>query len=53
MLTNPIQEMDCAFGFSITVLAAIWLWQRQAWGSVLAGAFLVYGVMETASVATD
>jgi hypothetical protein len=28
MLTNPIQEMDCAFGFSITVLAAIWLWQR-------------------------
>jgi hypothetical protein len=53
MLTNPIQVMDFAFGFPLTVLAAIWLWQRRAWGYVLAGAFLVYGVIEVASVATD
>ena len=53
MLTNPIQIMDFAFGFPMTVLAAIWLWQRRAWGYVLAGAFLVYLVIEVASVATD
>jgi hypothetical protein len=53
MLTNPIQVMDFAFGFPLTVLAAIWLWQRRAWGYVLAGAFLVFGVIEVASVAAD
>ncbi len=53
MLTNSIQIMDFAFGFPITVLAAVWLWQRRAWGYVLAGACLVYRVIEVASVATD
>ena len=53
LLTNPIQVMDFAFGFLITVLAAIWLWQRRAWGYVLTATFLVYGVIEMASVATD
>lgn len=53
MLTNPIQVVDLAVGFPLTILAAIWLWQRRAWGYALAGLFLVYGVIEAASVATD
>jgi hypothetical protein len=53
MLTNPIQVMDFAFGFPLTILAAVWLWQRRSWGYVLAGMFLVYGVIEVLSVTTD
>lgn len=53
MLTNPIQVVDFAAGFPLTVLAAVWLWQRKAWGYALAGLFLVYGVIEAISVATD
>jgi hypothetical protein len=53
MVTNPIQVTDLAFGFPLTVLSAIWLWQRRSWGYVLAGAFLVYDVIESVSVATD
>jgi len=53
MLTNPIQVVDFAAGFPLTILAAVWLWQRKAWGYVLAGLFLVYGVIEAISVATD
>ena len=40
MLTNPIQVMDFAVGFPVTILAAVWLWQRRPWGYVLAGLFL-------------
>ena len=53
MLTNPIQVMDFAVGFPVTILAAVWLWQRRPWGYVLAGLFLVYGIIETLSVSTD
>ncbi len=53
MLTNPIQVVDFAAGFPLTILAAVWLWQRRAWGYALAGLFLVYGVIEAISVATD
>ena len=53
MLTNPIQVVDFAAGFPLTALAAVWLWQRKAWGYALAGLFLVYGVIEAISVATD
>lgn len=53
MLTNPIQVVDFAAGFPLTVLAAVWFWQRKAWGYALAGLFLVYGVIEAISVATD
>lgn len=53
MLTNPIQVVDFAVSFPLTVLAAVWLWQRKAWGYALAGLFLVYGVIEAVSVATD
>jgi hypothetical protein len=53
MLTNPIQVIDFAFWFPLTVLAAVWLWRRRPWGHVLAGMFLVYGVIEALSVASD
>lgn len=53
MVTNAIEMTDLAFGFPLTALSAIWLWQRRAWGYVLAGAFLVYGVLESVSVTTD
>lgn len=53
MLTNPIQVVDFAAAFPLTMLAAVWLWQRRAWGYTLAGLFLVYGVIEAISVATD
>ncbi len=53
MPTNPIQVVDFAAGFPLTILAAVWLWQRKDWGYVLAGLFLVYGVIEAVSVATD
>jgi hypothetical protein len=53
MVTNPIQVTDFAFGFPIAVLAAIWLWQCRAWGYLLGGAFLVYGVIEAVSVTMD
>jgi tryptophan-rich sensory protein len=44
---------DLAFGFPLTALCAIWLWRRRPWGYPLAGAFLVYGVIEAVSVASD
>jgi hypothetical protein len=53
MVTNPIEMTDLAFGFPLAALSAIWLWQRKAWGYVLAGAFLVYDVIESMSIATD
>ncbi len=53
MVTNPVEMTDFAFGFPLAVLSAVWLWQRRAWGYLLAGAFLVYGVLEAVSVAAD
>jgi hypothetical protein len=53
MVTNAIEMTDLAFGFPLTALAAIWLWQRRAWGYLLAGVFLVYSLLESISVATD
>jgi len=53
MLTNPVHVMDLAFSLPLTVVAVVWLWRRHAWGYTLAGLFLVYGVIESASIATD
>ena len=53
MVTNPVQLTDFAFAFPLTALAALWLWQGRARGYLLAGAFLVYGVIEASSVAMD
>lgn len=53
MLTNPIQVLDLAVSLPIIVLGSIWLLRRRAWGYVIVGLFLVYGVIESASVAVD
>lgn len=53
LISNPVQATDFAFTFSLIALAVIWLWQRQSWGYLLGGAFLVYGVLEAISVGTD
>lgn len=53
MLTIPVHVMDLAFSLPLTVLAVVRLWRRRAWGYTLAGLFLVYGVIESASIATD
>lgn len=53
MITNAVQVTDFAFFFPLSALAVAWLWQRRAWGYILAGAFVVYGVIEAISVATD
>jgi len=53
LATNPVAMTDLAFAFPLTALAAVWLWQRRALGYLLAGAFLVYGVIEAVGVATD
>ncbi len=53
MLTNPVHVMDLAISLPLTVVAVVWLWQRRAWGYTLAGLFLVYGVIESVSIATD
>jgi hypothetical protein len=53
MISNPIEMTDLAFGFPLTALSAIWLWQRRPWGFVLSGVFLVYGLIESVSVTCD
>jgi hypothetical protein len=53
MVTNPVKMTDFAFGFPLAALSAVWLWQGRVWGYLLAGAFLVYGVVEALSVASD
>jgi len=53
MMTNQVQLTDFAFVFPLTALAALWLWHGRARGYLLAGAFLVYGVIEASSVAMD
>jgi hypothetical protein len=53
MITNPVQMTDFAFSFPLTALIVLWLWRREAWGYVGAGALLVYGVLEAVSIATD
>lgn len=53
MLTSPVHVLDLGFLLPVTVLAAIWLWQRRPWGYFLAGVMLVLIVIETASIATD
>jgi hypothetical protein len=53
MLTNPVQVIDLAFSLPPTVVAVVWLWRRRAWEFTLVGALLIYGVIESASIATD
>lgn len=53
MLTNPVHALDLGFSLPVSVLAAVWLWRRGAWGPLLAGMMLVAFAIETASIAVD
>ena len=49
----PTYFQDLAFWLPLALVAAGWLWRRNAWGYLVVGALLVYGVVESASVALD
>jgi hypothetical protein len=53
MTTNPFYVQDLAFWLPGAAIVAWWLWGRRPWGIVLAGAWLVYGLIEAIGVATD
>jgi hypothetical protein len=53
LTTNPSWVQDLAFWLPMAAIAAAWLWLRKPWGYVLIGAWLVYGLIESVSVAVD
>jgi hypothetical protein len=53
LTTNPSWVQDLAFWLPMAAIAAAWLWLRMPWGYVLVGAWLVYGLIESAGVAVD
>jgi hypothetical protein len=53
LTTNPIYVQDLAFWVPLMIVAAVWLWRRQAWGYLLAGALLTMGVIESVGIAVD
>lgn len=53
LITMPTFVQDLSFWLPLTLVVAIWMWQRRAWGIVLAGALIVYGVIEAVGVAVD
>lgn len=53
MTTGVVQVIDLGFTLPLMALAATWLWQRRAWGYLLAGTLLVMLAIETTSIAVD
>ena len=53
LTTNPVHVQDLGFWIPLMAIAGIWLWQRRAWGYVLVGALLTFGVIETIGVGVD
>jgi hypothetical protein len=53
LTTVPTWVQDLSFWLPLLLVAAIWLWRRKPWGYLLAGAGLVYWVLEGVTVATD
>ena len=51
--TVPTYDQDLAFWLPLTAVAAVWLWQRRAWGFLIVGAMLAYQVVEGIGVAVD
>ncbi|MCX7841270.1 MAG: hypothetical protein N2559_17670, partial [Anaerolineae bacterium] len=37
LLTSPVHVLDLGFALPISVLGAVWLWQRKGWGDLLVG----------------
>lgn len=53
LTTSPLYVQDLAFWLPLMALAAVWLWRRQGWGFLVAGAMLVTWTIESLTVATD
>jgi hypothetical protein len=53
LTTSPTFVQDLAFWLPLTALGGVLLWRRAAWGYVIAGPVLVYGVLEAVGVAVD
>lgn len=53
LTTNPVYVQDLAFWLPFAGVAAFWLWRGTARGHLLAGAVLVFWVIEGVVVATD
>ena len=51
--TNAVHVQDLAFWLPMVTVAAWWLWQRRPLGVLVAGAWLVFGVMESIGIAVD
>ncbi len=51
--TNPVFVQDLVFWLPSAALIAWLTWTRRPWGTLLAGAYLVYGLVESIGVATD
>ena len=53
MITGAGQVIDLTFALPITLLAAVTIWQRRAWGYLLAGTMLVMLGIESVSIGVD
>jgi hypothetical protein len=53
MTTSALYVQDLAFWLPLITVSAVWLWRRQAWGYVIAGAMLVTYEIEAIGVAVD
>jgi ABC-type maltose transport system permease subunit len=53
MTTSALYVQDLAFWLPLMAVSAVWLWRRQAWGYVIAGAMLVTYEIEAVGVAVD
>jgi hypothetical protein len=51
--TNPVVVQDLVFWLPAAFIAGWLTWTRRPWGALLAGSYLVYGVIESIGVATD
>jgi hypothetical protein len=53
MPTSVLYVQDLAFWLPLMAVSAVWLWRRQPWGYVIAGAMLVTYEIEAIGVAVD
>jgi hypothetical protein len=51
--THPVYVQDLAFWIPLMAMSATLLWRRQAWGYLLAGAVLTFGVIESVGIGVD
>lgn len=53
MPSNHFHVVDLAFLVPVFLMAAVWLWQRRAWGFTLAGMMMSYYTIELFGIGID